>query len=335
MKKSNFHRAYYVITWLFVYFSVLLISGCKGDVSETTKQENLSGKLVIFHAGSLALPFEQLCADFTRRHPAVRTVLEGAGSRLCARKICDFGKRCDVLATADSRVIKNLLMPEYAEWYIEFAVNEMVLVYNSDLTGPLTAQNLPEKLMQIKSLYRADPDLDPCGYRTLMVWQLMQRHYNHPGLYEKLLQLSPKSKIRPKETDILALWESSHVDAFFIYRSIAEQHQLPYLLLPDEVNLSNPALAAKYAQARVQVTGKQPGAILTLTGTPIVYGITIPANAPDPDLAREFVRFVLSPPGEAIMKANGQNPMQILYPADAPQAKSLVSPTVRIEKNNG
>jgi molybdate/tungstate transport system substrate-binding protein len=46
-------------------------------------------------------------------------------------------------------------------------------------------------------------------------------------------------------------------------------------------------------------------ALGTLTGKPIIYGLTIPSNAPDPALARRFVEFVLSPPGQAIMRGSG------------------------------
>ncbi|HEV3295678.1 MAG TPA: extracellular solute-binding protein, partial [Streptosporangiaceae bacterium] len=43
----------------------------------------------------------------------------------------------------------------------------------------------------------------------------------------------------------------------------------------------------------------------SLTAKPIIYGLTIPSNAPDPALAQKFVAFVLSPQGQALMNANG------------------------------
>jgi len=30
----------------------------------------------------------------------------------------------------------------------------------------------------------ADPNTDPSGYRTLLVWQLAERYYREPRLYE-------------------------------------------------------------------------------------------------------------------------------------------------------
>ena len=43
-----------------------------------------------------------------------------------------------------------------------------------------------------------------------------------------------------------------------------------------------------------------------VNGSVIEYGITIPKNAEHPDLAVQFVEFVLGPKGSKIMEANGQ-----------------------------
>jgi molybdate/tungstate transport system substrate-binding protein len=59
----------------------------------------------------------------------------------------------------------------------------------------------------------------------------------------------------------------------------------------------------------VEIAGTEPGATMTMTGTPIVYGVTIPKNAPTPELALEFVKFLLSDEGQAIIAAQGQPPI--------------------------
>jgi len=41
----------------------------------------------------------------------------------------------------------------------------------------------------------------------------------------------------------------------------------------------------------------------------MVYGITIPKNAPHRDLAIRFVAFVVGPKGRKIMQENGQPPI--------------------------
>ncbi|RKY11338.1 MAG: tungstate ABC transporter substrate-binding protein WtpA [Planctomycetota bacterium] len=304
---------------------VSFFGGCQHDEDGDSEDGELSGRLVIFHAGSLAVPFQDLADEFKLLHPKVKVFIEMAGSRECARKVSDLGKSCDVIALADSKVIANLLMPKYADWYIEFANNEMVLVYSREKMGELTVENVVGKLLQTESMYRADPDLDPCGYRTLMVWQLMERYYKHPGLYKKLWKICPPSQTRPKETDILALFEISQVDCFFIYRSVAQQHHLNYLKLPDDVNLSQPDLKDTYVHAQVEVSGKQPGKTIVRIGEPIVYGLTVPKIAEEANLGREFVRFVLSENGKAIMKKNGQGTLARVFPKGYKDAKELLS----------
>jgi molybdate/tungstate transport system substrate-binding protein len=39
---------------------------------------------------------------------------------------------------------------------------------------------------------RSNPDIDPNGYRTLIVWKLSEKYYNEPGLSERLLARAPE-----------------------------------------------------------------------------------------------------------------------------------------------
>ncbi len=73
-------------------------------------------QLIIFHAGSLSLPFEKIIAGFKEENPGVEVVKEIAGSRECARKISELNKPCDVFASADYLVIDNLLITRFADW---------------------------------------------------------------------------------------------------------------------------------------------------------------------------------------------------------------------------
>jgi molybdate/tungstate transport system substrate-binding protein len=136
--------------------------------------------------------------------------------------------------------------------------------------------------------------------------KLAEKHYGRPGLAQEL-QAKDRNFIRPKETDLLALLEAHSLDYIFIYRSVARQHGLKYLGFPDEINLKQAKMSAFYGQVRVQVSGKTPGTFITKQGAPMVYGITIPRNAPNPRAALAFVRFVLDKDGGmAIIERCGQ-----------------------------
>jgi molybdate/tungstate transport system substrate-binding protein len=271
--------------------------------------DDVSGDLTVFHAGSLSVPIKEITAAFNKEYPGVRVLAEAAGSRECARKISDLGKPCDVMASADYAVIDTLLIPKFADWNIKFAGNEMAIVYTEDSkhAKEITDRNWHEILLRDDVGFgRADPNADPCGYRAVLTMKLAEDFYKQPGLAEKLLKKDLRY-MRPKETDLLALLETKTIDYIFLYRSVASQHGLKWLALPNEVNLKEPKFTALYKTASVEVSGTKPGEMMTQRGEPMVYGVTIPKNAPNPKAALAFVTFLLEKSkGLAIMEKNGQ-----------------------------
>ena len=79
-----------------------------------TGQAEPRGTLVMFHAGSLSVPFDEMEKAFEARYPGVDLQREAAGSQNCARKITELNKPCDIMASADYKVIDKLLIPEKA-----------------------------------------------------------------------------------------------------------------------------------------------------------------------------------------------------------------------------
>ncbi|MCK4362902.1 MAG: extracellular solute-binding protein, partial [Dehalococcoidia bacterium] len=115
--------------------------------------------------------------------------------------------------------------------------------------------------------------------------------------------------VKPKSVELLYLLESGDLDYAFEYRSVAIQHGLDFVELPDEIDLSNIDFADFYATAEVEVTGREPGTTTTLIGAPIVYGITIPNNAPHPERAVDFLELMLGLQGQSIIESCGQSPI--------------------------
>ena len=290
----------------------LWLTGCQSALPASSPTAAWSGKLVVFHAGSLAEPVRALTAAFQAHYPGVIFQTEASGSNEAARKIRELGREADLLISADYRVIDHLLIPEFAEWNIRFARNEMVIAYTdrSQYADEVNADNWYEIIGRDGVICgRADPNTDPCGYRTLMVWQLAEAHYGIPALYHTLEARCPKAYIRPKSVELIALLQSGDVDYAFEYRSVALQHGLRFVELPPEINLGSVEYADFYGKANVEIAGTGPGKTVTVVGEPIVYGVTIPRNAPNPDLALEFVKFLISPEGQAIMERMGQPPI--------------------------
>jgi len=285
---------------------VFLLSSFSGN-SQGSKQ--LTGDLIIFHAGSLSVPFKEIAAEFKKLNPHVNILMESAGSVASARKITDLDKPCDIMASADYSVIDKMLIPKFADWNIKFASNELCVVYSekSRYANQITAKNWYEILLKSDVAFgRSDPNSDPCGYRTEMMLQLAEKYYKRPSLYNKFTR-KDQQYMRPKETDLLALIETNSVDYIFLYRSVAVQHNLKYIILPDAINLKNQSFALQYATAKVSINGSKPGEKQIMTGEPMVYSFTILRNAPNKTAAIAFAEFLLQKErGQAIMARNGQ-----------------------------
>ncbi len=272
----------------------------------------LEGKLIIFHAGSLTVPMKELTEAFQAKHPGVAFEAEASGSNAAARKVSELEREADLMMSADYTVIDKLLIPDFADWNVQFARNMMVIAYTDEslYADEINGDNWYEILTRDGVIYgHSDPDADPCGYRTLLVWQLAEAHYGVPGLNAQLEEHCPLENVRPKSVELIALLESGDMDYAWEYRSVAVQHGMKFVELPDEINLSMVEQADFYSQATVEIAGKEPGTTMTMTGKPIVYGVTIPRNAPSPELALEFVKFLLGPEGQAIMEMQGQPPI--------------------------
>lgn len=296
-----------------------------GTVAQTTPQK-LSGELIIFHAGSLSVPMKEVAAAFNKIYPNVKVLMESAGSLASARKITDLNRPCDIMAASDYAVIDNMLVPQYTDWNIRFVSNELSIVYHekSRYAKEISSKNWYDILMKGDVAFgRADPNGDPCGYRTVLTLQLAETYYKRPGLANRMLA-KDLNYIRPKEVDLVAMLESGSIDYIFLYRSVALQHKLKYLILPDEINLKSPAFAEKYAAASTEINGKEPGKKEVVKGEPMVYGITILRDAPNKEAAIAFVKFLLTKSeGMAIMERNGQPsviPMPVKYYDRLPEA---------------
>jgi molybdate/tungstate transport system substrate-binding protein len=315
---------------LLLILAPLLSAGCGKSHGNRAKE------IIIFHAGSLSVPFNQLKKEYEKMHPGIKILLEPAGSLVCARKITELKKPCDIIASADYFVINELLIPEYAKWSIRFATNEIVIAFSdkSKYSTEINRDNWTDILLRNDVIYsRSDPDTDPCGYRSVFAIMLAEKFYGKKNLAEKML-LKNRDFIRPKEVDLVALIESNACDYMFQYKSVAIQHGLKYLELPSDVNLSDPAKADLYKSVSLEVTGNKPGTKIKMTGDYINYSMTVLDSAPRKNEAIDFMCFILSEGELEILRKDGQNPI-IPFLTDQPdQLPSKLTRYLATEKKN-
>ncbi len=297
---------------LFLILLVVTTGAYARGAQEVKESEEISGVLTIFHAGSLSVPFDAMEKEFEAKFPDVDVRREAGGSTASARKISELGKPADIMASADYTVIDKILIPEYAGLNIRFATNQLVLCYtdSSRYADEVNSDNWYEILQRKGVVWgHSDPNLDPCGYRSLMVMQLAEYHYGLPGLYDKLLANRPEENVRPKSVDLISLMQSGNMDYAWEYLSVAEQHDLNYVTIPEKINLGNYEHDDYYKNAVVEVTGSQPGEMMKLYGKSITYGITLVKDRANPAAAEAFLAYMLDPRGGLrILKNMGQPP---------------------------
>lgn len=271
------------------------------------------GTLIVFNAGSLARPMKAALDTFGRRE-GVRVEQESAGSLESARKLTELGKIPDLIALADAEVFPGYLMPAHVERYVLFARNRMVLAHTdrSRYADEITTANWWQVLQRPDvEVGRSDPELDPNGYRTLMVWQLAAQGAGDPSLAARLAARAPDRNVRPKEADLVGLLQAGEFDYIWSYESMARATGLRWVALGDSVDLSSPTLAAHYASAQVAVRGARGGESVTFIGQPIVYAFAVPIGAPHPEIAERFARFLVSDEGRAILRREGLNALDV------------------------
>ena len=331
----------------FLVWMLLLLTSCNIKNRETLR---------VFIAGSLVVPFKQLEEAYEKQHPEVDLQVEAHGSIQVIRHVTEIHDLIDVVVPADYRLIPMLMYPSlvpetgesYADWSLQFANNRLVLAYTPDsrYSDEISTENWFEILSRPDvKCGLSDPRFDAAGYRSLMVVQLAEDYYYDPSIFEsiylgrfkipiivqkdgdqrviqvpELLETTPKSNIvmRGGSIALLALLDSGDIDYAFEYESVAHQHGLSFIELPPELNLGDPAFGTWYEKVSVRLDFQRFTSITPeFKGELITYGLTIPSNAPNPQIAQDFVMFLLSSEGRRIMESNN-HPLFSTYWADDP-----------------
>jgi molybdate/tungstate transport system substrate-binding protein len=327
---------------LLLSFSLLALTACNGSGEKT--------RLKVLIAGSLIVPFEELEKVYEEAHPNVDVQVEAHGSIQVIRHVTEIHDLVDVVVPADYALIPMLMYPNtvpesdepYADWFVEFATNRLALAYTkgSRYADEINDQNWFEIITRGDvMLGLSDPRFDASGYRTLMIVQLAEDVYQNPTLFEQVFLGQFKSPLNVKKTGqnniihvpevleptekvtllmrgssiaLIALLESGDIDYAFEYESVIKQHGLDYVALPDQLNMGNPDLESYYATVEVQLDFQRFSTVVPeFMGAPIGYGVTIPSNALHPELAEDFVIFLIGQEGQDILRANEHPPFEV------------------------
>ncbi|MDO5837056.1 MAG: tungstate ABC transporter substrate-binding protein WtpA [Methanobacterium sp.] len=297
-----------------------------------------SGTITIYAAASLAKQMNATAAEFKKQHPNVDVQIQYGGSSDLISQITQLNKSVDIMASADYGLIDKNMMPTYTSFNLEYARNELVIAYNdkSQNSSQINSDNWYQILNQSDvKIGIADPNSAPAGYRGVMMIQLANSYYNNSNIFNDLIasncaitsqangsgyvisspsNLNPNSKIvsRPAVSDLMPVLQSDSVDYVLVYKSDAEQQKssgVKYITLPGELALSNTTYESTYKNYKLKQFSDTTNKSKSITLSPIVYGITVLNNAPQKNLAIEFVQLLLSPEGNKITQNCFQDPI--------------------------
>ena len=342
----------FIITGLMLAFLILPVtlgtSGCISSPPEKTAVRVLC-------AGSLMIPFNQIEDKFEALNPDVDIEIEGHGSIQVIRRVTELDELSDIVAVADHYLIPLLMYQtripgsdtSYADWYVKFATNSIGIAYSPDsrYADEINADNWHEILSRPDvRIGVSDPRLDPCGYRALMLCRLAEDYYQQPGIFESVFGsfnlpvtmteadgvtiLSLPEIMRPGDGRIIfrgsSVWlipllEAGDADYVFEYESVARQHGVDFLELPPQINLSQTEYADNYGTVSCKLDFQRFNSVdPEFIGQPIIYAMTIPNNAPHPEIAEAFIKFVTGPSGQRRFTDN-YHPQLTQLKADRPE----------------
>ena len=305
-------------------FAIVFSVSINGIVTDSYAQNQQNkGKVFVMYAASLGKIFEQTLGPSFEKKTGYTYIGEGRGSVQIANMIIDGQRKPDVFVSAGTIPIMKLMnnnadgsnnqqQRPFAQWLVKFASAEMVIAYSPNSRFHLDldkAKNGQMPWYQILSqpgfkFGRTDPELDPKGYYMIIAAKLANIYYNNQNIKQKILgqdDRNPK-QIFPEETLTTNL-ETGQLDAIAAYKHEAIAKGLPYITLPSQINLGNPAFSDFYKKASYTLsTGK------TVYGEPIYFSITIPdVKVSNLNGAVSFVTYLLSADGEHILQSQGLN----------------------------
>ncbi len=255
-----------------VVFSLLAASlGCAPSAGIGDRPRTGSdGTLIVFAASSLTSAFDELATSFEATHPGVHVLANYAGSSTIATQLTE-GAQADVFASANERQMDAVQAAGRVSGEPRiFAANHLVIV--TPAAGAQTVQSLADLARPGLRLVLALPGVPARDYAEIVLSNAAESPGYGSDFRQRVLSnlVSEEQNVR-QVTAKVALGE---VDAAIVYAS-------------DLVGQSPATLRAVEIPAALNVTALYPIAVIT--------------DSKHSALAGEFVDFVLSPEGRAIL----------------------------------
>lgn len=274
-------------------------------------REPVRGTAFVAYAGSLQLTNDQYVGPAFTEATGIKYQGQGNGALAEAQLIASQEVTPNVFMSIGTAPIK-VIDPKFTTWGVGFASSPIVIAYSPQspyarqLNAIAKGQEPLIKLFGLMEqpnfhLGRTDPNVDPQGQSFIFMLRLAEQELHLPkGTAAKILGGVNNPKQIFSETSILSRLQAGQLAASSAYLPEAVQRKLPYIALPSTINLGDPADAALYATQRLTIAGGK-----VAKGSPIEVYVAALHGTPGSSAGEAFVKFVLSPAGQALYKQQG------------------------------
>ncbi|NWC93132.1 MULTISPECIES: extracellular solute-binding protein [unclassified Pseudomonas] len=288
-----------------------LLSGLVLSVAMSVQAEST---LHVAYAGSMGVVMDKALGPAFAEREHLTYQGQGEGAYGMARLLASKKVVADVFVSITPGPIEVLQKAGLVDKALPVASTRMVIAYNpkSTFAAALEASKNPGspawwKVLQSPGLRfgRTDAATDPQGQNIVFAVKLAEKYYRQPGLARQILGDVQNPQQVFGEGGLLTRLQAGQIDAASGYESATISAKLPYIALPDEINLSNPAFTHDwYDTVSLQLPDKN-GQMQTLKPQPLVFYAAVLKNAPHPQQAQAFVTYLQSPEGQKLFEANG------------------------------
>ena len=237
----------------------------------------------------------------------------GQGSDALAKLIVGGSINADVFIPVTPGPAMTVLKAGKAQTAMPIARTEMVIAYSPKskyaqqfadaASGKRGAMPWYQVLEQPGIRFgRTDPTTDPQGRNILFTFQLAETFYKQPGLVQRVLGEPINTSQIFSEPTVEARLQSGELDAASAYKIQPGPFNIPYISLPDEINLGNQSMHDRYQQATLTLGDK------TSHPQALVYYASVITGSAHADKAAAFVQWLTTKDGQAIFKQYAYDP---------------------------
>ena len=291
--------------WILPLFAFLALA--------VTLPAQAEGTLRVAYAGSMGSVMDRFLGPTFAKKQNVEYQGIGQGAYGLARLLESKQMQADVFISITPGPIEILQKAGMIDQAVPVASTQMVIVYSPksrfapDFAAAAAGRMPWYQVLEMPGLRlgRTDPAVDPQGQNIIFTMLLAEKYYHQPDLVKRIFgdYINPEQIFA--EPSLVSRLESGQLDATSGYESAAISHHLPFVTLPAQINLSDPAMIKDwYSQVHFQLTLPN-GKTADLQTQPLVFYAAVLKNAQNPVMAQDFVRFLQSPEGQKIFRENG------------------------------